>query len=69
MVNEFPEVFPDDFPGVPPDGEINFGIDLLSNTHPMSIPHGMVPAGLKDFLRGVFRYSSCIRRLGPFGCV
>ncbi|XP_075111445.1 uncharacterized protein LOC142181797 [Nicotiana tabacum] len=29
IVNEFPEVFPEDLPGIPPDREIDFGIDLL----------------------------------------
>lgn len=37
MVNEFPEVFLNDLPGVPPNREIEFGIDLVSDTHPMSI--------------------------------
>ncbi|WMV54511.1 hypothetical protein MTR67_047896 [Solanum verrucosum] len=32
VVNEFPEVFPEDLLGVPPDREIDFGIDLPPNT-------------------------------------
>ncbi|XP_075101689.1 uncharacterized protein LOC142177123 [Nicotiana tabacum] len=47
IVNEFPEVFPEDLPGVPPDREI--GIDLLHDTKPISIPsYRMAPAELKD---------------------
>lgn len=38
MVNEFPEVFSDDLLGVPPDREIEFGIDFVSNTHLIFIP-------------------------------
>ncbi|XP_075092119.1 uncharacterized protein LOC142172412 [Nicotiana tabacum] len=38
IVKEFPEVFPDDFPGIPPDREIEFGIDTLPETQPISIP-------------------------------
>ncbi|KAH0655125.1 hypothetical protein KY290_030926 [Solanum tuberosum] len=49
VVNEFPEVFPDDLPGVPPKREINFGIDLLPDTQPISIPpYKMAPAELKE---------------------
>ncbi|XP_059288811.1 uncharacterized protein LOC132042223 [Lycium ferocissimum] len=49
VVSEFPEVFPDDLPGVPPDREIDFGIDLLPDTKPISIPsYRMAPAELKE---------------------
>ncbi|XP_060182450.1 uncharacterized protein LOC132612133 [Lycium barbarum] len=49
VVNEFPEVFPEDLPGVPPDREIEFGIDLLPDTQPISIPpYRMAPAELKE---------------------
>ncbi|KAH0784217.1 hypothetical protein KY290_003815 [Solanum tuberosum] len=49
VVNEFPEVFPEDLPGVPPEREIHFGIDLLPDTQPISIPpYRMAPAELKE---------------------
>ncbi|XP_070011149.1 uncharacterized protein [Nicotiana sylvestris] len=49
IVNEFPEVFPEDLPGVPPDREIDFGIDLLLGTKPISIPpYRMAPTELKE---------------------
>ncbi|KAF3662415.1 cysteine-rich polycomb-like family protein [Capsicum annuum] len=38
MVCEFPKVFLDDLLGVSPDRENDFEIDLLPNTHPISIP-------------------------------
>uniref|UniRef100_A0A1S4BU23 Retrotransposon gag domain-containing protein n=1 Tax=Nicotiana tabacum TaxID=4097 RepID=A0A1S4BU23_TOBAC len=38
IVNEFPTVFPDELPGIPPEREIDFAIDLLPNTQPISIP-------------------------------
>ncbi|WMV50989.1 hypothetical protein MTR67_044374 [Solanum verrucosum] len=38
VVNEFSEVFPDDLSSIPPKREIDFGIDLLSDTQPISIP-------------------------------
>src|SRR5687767_2565615 len=38
VVNEFLDVFPDDLPGIPLEREIKFGIDLLPDTQPISIP-------------------------------
>ena len=33
IVNRFLKVFPDDLPGIFPDREIDFGIDVLADTH------------------------------------
>ncbi|KAL5540697.1 hypothetical protein UlMin_043349 [Ulmus minor] len=44
IVKEFPDVFPDDLPGIPPDREIEFKIDLLPGTAPISkAPYRMAP--------------------------
>ena len=32
VVNEFIDVFPEELPGLPPEREIDFGIDLLPDT-------------------------------------
>ncbi|XP_075111388.1 uncharacterized protein LOC142181771 [Nicotiana tabacum] len=49
IVNEFPGVFPEDLPGIPPDREIDFGIDLLPGTKTISIPpYRMDPTELKE---------------------
>ncbi|WMV29489.1 hypothetical protein MTR67_022874 [Solanum verrucosum] len=49
IVNEFPEVFPNDLPGISPKREIDVGIDLLPDTQPISIPpYRMAPAELKE---------------------
>ncbi|XP_070031963.1 uncharacterized protein [Nicotiana tomentosiformis] len=49
IVSEFPEVFPEDLPGVPPDRDIDLGIDLLPATKLISIPpYRMAPAELKE---------------------
>ena len=40
VVNEFPEVFPDEIPDVPPEREVEFSIDLVPGTKPVS----MVPS-------------------------
>ena len=38
VVNEFPDVFPNELPGLPPKREVEFTIDLLPDTQPISIP-------------------------------
>ncbi|EOY08653.1 DNA/RNA polymerases superfamily protein [Theobroma cacao] len=49
IVSEFLDVFPDDLPGLPPDRELEFPIDLLPDTAPISIPpYRMAPAELKE---------------------
>ena len=49
VVNEFQDVFSDDFPGVPPLREIDFGIDLDPDTKPIPIPpYRTTPAELKE---------------------
>ena len=36
VVDEFPDVFPDDLPGMPPDRDIKFIIELLPGTAPIA---------------------------------
>lgn len=49
MVNEFVDVFPEELPGLPLVREIDFGIDLLSSTQPISIPpYRMAPIELHE---------------------
>ena len=38
VVSSFPEIFPEDIPELPPKREINFGLDLLLETQPISVP-------------------------------
>ena len=48
VVNEFVDAFTDDFLGVPPPREIDFGINLEPDTKPISIfPYLMAPSELK----------------------
>ncbi|KAH0765510.1 hypothetical protein KY285_001381 [Solanum tuberosum] len=49
VVSEFSEVFPNDLPGIPPDRNIDFCIDLEPGTRPISIPpYRMAPAELRE---------------------
>jgi hypothetical protein len=36
VVNKFPDVFPEDLPGMPPDRDIEFSIELIRGTAPIS---------------------------------
>ncbi|XP_070044879.1 uncharacterized protein [Nicotiana tomentosiformis] len=48
-MREFPDVFSADLPGMPPDRDINFGIDLVPGAQPISIPlYHMASVELKE---------------------
>jgi hypothetical protein len=72
IVCEYPDVFPDDLPGMPPDREIEFIIELQPGTAPISKrPYRMPPnelvelkIQLQDLLdKGYIRPSAA-----PWGC-
>ncbi len=45
VVREFMDVFPEELPGLPPEREIKFCIDIVLGTNPISmLPYGMAPA-------------------------
>ncbi|XP_070019631.1 uncharacterized protein [Nicotiana sylvestris] len=49
VVREFSDVFPEDLLGLPPVQKIDFGIDLLPDTQPISIPpYRMAPTELRE---------------------
>ena len=49
IAREFPDVFPDDIAGLPPEREVEFTIDLIPGTEPISIPpYRMAPAELRE---------------------
>ena len=49
IVKEISQVFPNDLPGVPPERDIDFIIDIFAPTPPIFIPpHRMEPAELKE---------------------
>lgn len=39
VVREFSDVFPEDLPGVPPDRQVEFRIDLIPEAAPLLDPH------------------------------
>ncbi|KAL5565101.1 hypothetical protein UlMin_028265 [Ulmus minor] len=49
VVKEFVDVFPEELPGLPPDREVTFEIEVLPGTAPISkAPYRMAPAELKE---------------------
>ncbi|XP_059294490.1 uncharacterized protein LOC132047465 [Lycium ferocissimum] len=49
VVSKFANIFPADFPGMPPNRDIDFRIDLDPGTRPISIPpYRMAPAELRE---------------------
>jgi hypothetical protein len=50
VVKDFPDVFPEELPGMPPDMEVELVIDLLPGTAPISKrPYKMSVEELKEF--------------------
>ena len=48
-VSDYPDVFPEEFPGLPPQREIEFAIDVVPGATPASItPYRMAPVELKE---------------------
>ena len=49
IVRDYPDVFPKDLPGLPPEREVEFTIDLAPVTVPVSkAPYRMAPMELKE---------------------
>nr|GFC70863.1 putative reverse transcriptase domain, aspartic peptidase domain protein [Tanacetum cinerariifolium] len=49
IVSEFPDVFPDELPGIPPVREVEFNIELIPGAEPISkAPYHMPPIELKE---------------------
>ncbi|WVZ75668.1 hypothetical protein U9M48_023703, partial [Paspalum notatum var. saurae] len=72
VVCEFPDVFPEEPPGLPPDRNVEFSIEPVPGTAPVSKrPYGMAPDELKELKtqlqeqldKGFIRPSS-----SPWGC-
>ena len=49
IVRDYPDVFPNDLPSLPPEREVEFTIDLAPGTTPISkAPYRMAPMELKE---------------------
>ncbi|WVZ70862.1 hypothetical protein U9M48_019496 [Paspalum notatum var. saurae] len=72
VVGDYPNVFPEELPGLPPDRDVEFKIDLVPSTAPVSRrPYRMAPDELRELKvqlqeqldKGFIRPSS-----SPWGC-
>jgi hypothetical protein len=72
IVCEYPDIFPDDLPGMPPDRDIEFIIELHPGTAPISKrPYRMPPnelAELKIQLQELLDKGFICRIASPWGC-
>ncbi|KAI3698239.1 hypothetical protein L6452_31352 [Arctium lappa] len=51
VVREFPDVFPDDLPGLPPDRQVEFKIDLTPGVAPIArAPYRLAPSEMKEMM-------------------
>ncbi|GJR21003.1 putative reverse transcriptase domain-containing protein [Tanacetum coccineum] len=61
IVRDFPEVFPEDLPGLPPTRQVEFQIDLMPGAAPIArAPYQLAPSKMKeliDYLDGEDRYT------------
>ena len=52
IVNEFPDVFPDDLPGLPPEQEVEFKIDLVPGAAPIArAPYRLAPTEMQEMMK------------------
>jgi hypothetical protein len=72
VVREFPDVFPDDLPGMPPERAIEFKIELQPSTAPIAkAPYKMSPVEMKELkiqLQGLLDKGYIHPSTSPWGC-
>nr|XP_027083520.1 uncharacterized protein LOC113705811 [Coffea arabica] len=65
VVREFPDVFPEELKNLPPEREVEFKIDLVPGTAPISkTPYRMAPAELKELK---VQLQDLLEKVMPFG--
>nr|GFC65494.1 putative nucleotidyltransferase, ribonuclease H [Tanacetum cinerariifolium] len=71
IVSEFPDVFPDELPGIPPVREVKFNIELIPGAKPISkAPYRMAPIELnelKDQLQELLERGFIRLSVSPWG--
>lgn len=49
VVRDYPDVFPEELPGIPPERDVEFGIDVIPGTAPISkAPFRMAPSEMQE---------------------
>ncbi|GJS69082.1 putative reverse transcriptase domain-containing protein [Tanacetum coccineum] len=58
IVRDFPEVFPEDLPGLPPARPVEFQIDLIPGAAPVArAPYRLAPSEMKELLEQLQKFS------------
>ncbi|GJR39394.1 putative reverse transcriptase domain-containing protein [Tanacetum coccineum] len=56
VVQEFPEIFPEDLSGIPPTRQVEFRIDLVPGATPVArAPYRLAPSEMKELARANYR--------------
>ncbi|GKA56167.1 putative reverse transcriptase domain-containing protein [Tanacetum coccineum] len=73
VVHEFSDVFPEELPGIPPEREVEFNIELIPGTQPISkAPYRMAPIELKELkeqLQELLDLGSIRPSVSPWGAL
>ncbi|GJW41718.1 hypothetical protein Tco_0067563 [Tanacetum coccineum] len=76
IVQDFPEVFPEDLPGIPPTRQVEFQIDLIPGAAPVArAPYRLAPSEMKELSDQLKEYDqrlykNIVPHLGKLGsCV
>ncbi|GJW70108.1 putative reverse transcriptase domain-containing protein [Tanacetum coccineum] len=57
VVQEFPEVFPEDLPGIPPTRQVEFRIDLVPGATPVArAPYRLAPSEMKELAEQLVQF-------------
>nr|GEV75287.1 reverse transcriptase domain-containing protein [Tanacetum cinerariifolium] len=57
IVREFPEVFPEDLPGIPPARQVEYQIDLVPGVAPVAqAPYLLAPSEMKEMRNNFKNY-------------
>ncbi|GKA11130.1 putative nucleotidyltransferase, ribonuclease H [Tanacetum coccineum] len=52
VVCDFPDVFPDDLPGIPPERQVEFRIDLIPGATPIAkAPYRLAPIEMQELMK------------------
>ena len=60
VVREYPDIFPEELPGIPPNRHVEFNIDLIAGAVPIAkAPYQLAPPEMQELLdKGFIRPSS-----------
>ncbi|GJR66701.1 putative reverse transcriptase domain-containing protein [Tanacetum coccineum] len=67
VVQEFPEVFPEDLPGIPPNQQVEFQIDLVPGATPVAwAPYRLAPSEMKELAEQLHELTDVKKKDGSF---